>query len=211
MGIRIAIAIALLLVCVQLPTQAAIIVEVQDSTVSANGTGFLDVFIRSDNNDLLDVFSITAEITGSVGDGTLSFSSSQTDIRTESNYVFLGDSGGYSTTVTSSTEMNANDGTASLNGVALSSTYLVARLNFEHNETGSSVGDSYSVTLIGVGTDPFSDKTWFADTGYAGIAIDTVNSDFVGTVTVTSAVPEPAMFSVLGVVGCLAFRKRRRR
>ena len=185
--------------------RADVIVEVQDATVSPNGTGYIDILISGTASDNLDSFQISASITGSVANGSLIFSAAQPDISAEADYVFLGDSGGYSGTQGSpTTDVSALDGTASFLGVTLTGTKkLVARFAFEHTETGVSVGDTYTVTLTGVGTDPLNDSTWFADSSITGLTIDLGASDLSGTITVASAVPEPGPLVLLGLSVCV--------
>ncbi len=217
MGLRILCAIALICSLCIANAKAGIIVEVGDASISAGGTGYVDVLVSSDGSDVLDSFSILAEISGSASNGSLIFDSTTIDVVGESNYVFSSDpsSGGQIIFVDAdppafSTQVSVSDSTETFSGVTLnSSTKLLARLALSHSTVTASaaVGDTFTITLIN--TTGSSIDTQFFDIGGSPIAISTNN---VGTVTITAAaVPEPSSFLVLLTLGTAVGIRRGRR
>ena len=183
--------------------QGGIIVSVGDATVGAGGTAFVDVLISSDGSDPLQSFGFDFRITG--GPGRLEFVNPQPDPQlTDGTYVFAGDSfaqinsfavGAVSTTSVPNDSFVGGDSTDSFADVTLTSSRLLARLQVTAaTALPPSVGDTFSVTF-----DDTSSNTFFFDSSFTPLTINSGLSDFTGTVTVTSAatiVPEPSSFLI---------------
>lgn len=196
-----------------------IIVSYTGGTVTAGGSGILNVWVSSDADPLtpdnLDSFSglfRIAPIGMAVADG-LQFIDPQGDSQLgDVNYVFNLDSlgedfggplGNVTTLVNTNNTYRAGDGTVLGVGFDLDNTTgtrVLFHLNLD--ATLANPGDQYTVSLI---NDPFTD---FLDSGFAPLII---HSDSYNSFTVT-AVPEPATGVVL-LGGTLAgfWWKRRRR
>jgi hypothetical protein len=223
----------LLCLCAFLSVPAAafgdIIVDVQDASISAGGTGFIDVLISSTGTDNLYLTSYHFEITGSVANGELQFrpNAFQTNVQQSVvapvPYVFSGDtnSGNFfaNRQDPTLTQIIGGDSTLSGTGISLTSTQaLLARLQVEHI-TGTplaAVGDAFTVKLInddnGTPVDFTDDSTYFLDDSLNNLAIDPLSYSGSGTITITSAaVPEPSTFGVLGFASIAFIGKRWRR
>jgi hypothetical protein len=206
-----------------------IIVDVQDASISAGGTGFIDVLISSTGTDNLYLTSYHFEITGSVANGELQFrpNAFQTNVQQSVvapvPYVFSGDtnSGNFfaNRQDPTLTQIIGGDSTLSGTGISLTSTQaLLARLQVEHI-TGTplaAVGDAFTVKLInddnGTPVDFTDDSTYFLDDSLNNLAIDPLSYSGSGTITITSAaVPEPSTFGVLGFASIAFIGKRWRR
>ena len=206
-----------------------IIVDVQNASISAGGTGFIDVLISSDVTDNLFQSAYHFEITGSVANGSLQFRPSvfQTNVQqsvvTPVPYVFAGDTdpGNFFATRQDPTvtQIIGGDNTLSGTGISLTTTQtLLARLQVEHI-TGTplaAVGDTFTVKLInndnGTPGDFTDDSTQFKDDLLNNLTIDPLSYSGSGTITITSAaVPEPSTFAVLGFASIAFIGKRWRR
>jgi hypothetical protein len=219
---------------------AAVIVQVQNATITAGGTGFVDVLISSTGTDNLLLTQFDFRISGNDVNGALQFrntadqSNSEQVVNSPSGYVFLGDTDPANWSANrqvTPTELLGGDFTASFSGVAVDGTQkLLARLEIEH-VTGTPLaadGDSFTLSLWNAdqGTvDPFDDSTFFLDDSFNPLVFDTDStpntlgspSAFLnfGTITVMSdsaVVPEPGTFAIF-TIGGIAFagRKYRRR
>ncbi len=214
--LRILLIFAVFCAAVASSSQAAIIVTVSDATVTPGGTAFVDVFIRSSSTDPLQSFGFEHRITTG-GATRLEFVDPQPDPQlTNPDYVFLGDSfdqinvfpvGAVSTSSVPNDTFVGGDLTDSFADVTLTTTsLLLASLQVTTNTLLPPVlGDTFSVTF-----DDTSFNTFFVDSGFSFLTIDTINSDFTGTVTV---VPEPSslLLALLGLFGGIAWVGRRRR
>jgi hypothetical protein len=198
---------------------AAIMVSYTGSSISAGGTGVLNVWVSSsaapgtpDNLDSFSALFRIAPVGGAVADG-LQFSDPQGDSQLgDGDYVFNLDSlgedfggplGNVTTLVNTNDTYRAGDGTVLGTGFNLddtTGTRLLFRLNLD--AMLADLGDQYTVSLI---EDPFTD---FVDSSFASLMI---HSDSYNAFTIT-AVPEPSTGAVL-LGGSLAgfWWKRRRR
>ena len=210
--------IAVVAVC-SLQANADIIVSVQDATVAAGGTGFVDVLISSDNNDALSLAGYEFQITGSNLFGDLTFrpdwdagdpSNTANQSNSEQNqpdYVFAGDTdlAIFSAVVSPTATLIGGDFTMSGNDSnPLTTNYLLARLELLHTTPNAAlaVGSTFTVSLLD--NSPF---TSFENSG--GPLMFSSN---VGTVTVTAAaVPEPSSCIALAALGGAYFLRRRMR
>ena len=224
---------ALLCLCVLLPVPAPalgdIIVDVQNASISAGGTGFVDVLISSTGTDNLFLTGYHFEITGSVANGALQFrpnafqTNAQQSVVAPVPYVFAGDtdSGNFfaNRQDPTLTQIIGGDNTLSGTGISLTSTQaLLARLQVEH-VTGTplaAVGDTFTVKLInddnGTPVDFTDDSTQFLNDTLNNLTIDPLSYFGSGTITIASAaVPEPSTFAVLAIASAAVIGKRLRR
>lgn len=212
-----------------LPAVGDIIVEIQDTSIAAGGTGFIDVLISSTGTDNLFLTSYHFEITGSIANGDLQFrpdafqTNVQQSVVAPIPYVFAGDTDAGNFFATRQdpvlTQIIGSDSTSSGTGISLTSTQaLLARLQVEHI-TGTplaAVGDTFTVTLInndnGTPVDFTDDSTQFLDDNFDNLTIDALSYSGSGTITITSAaVPEPSTFAVLGFATITIVSRRWRR
>jgi hypothetical protein len=201
------------------PLSAAIIVEVQDAFLVADGVGHVDVMISSDGTE--DLFSAGYEFTisGDATDGDLFFRSTQLsteiDVPGPNGYVFGNvPTGNFNATPDFTfLTMGGGDFLNALPAVSLTGTQrLLARLEIEHSSTGSpldAVGNTFKIGLIDNGFTEFHSD----DTGtLSSIDPDSFAPGNFGTVTITSAaVPEPGTFGVLAVAAASVLGRRLRR
>jgi len=199
-----------------IPTHAGVIVAVQNASLAAGGSGFVDVVISSDATDNLDAFGYDFQIldvgspVGSLRFERISGATQSNSEVTDSSYVFFGDSDGFDSFPNNGPAFNrvqGGDFTASLLGTNLPATnLLLARLELYHDlPTGvppaSAAGDLFTISLL-----PGID-TFFWDS--AGDDLVLANS-FSGTVTI-AAVPEPSSLALLGtILGFFAVKRCRR-
>lgn len=199
---------------------AAIMVSYTGSSISAGGTGVLNVWVSSDADsgtpDNLDSFSALfriAPVGGAVADG-LQFVDPQAETQLgDSSYVFNMDSlgedfGGPLGNV--STSVNANDTYLGGDGTVLGAGFdldnatgegLLFRLNLD--ATLALAGDHFTVSLI---NDPSTD---FLDAGFNPLII---HPDSYNALTIT-AVPEPSTGIILlgGTLARFWWKRRNRR
>lgn len=174
---------------------AGIIVDIQDATISAGGTGFVDVLISSTGTDDLVNFQVELQLSAPTVTGSLRFNAVQSDSETTAqspldyDYVFLGDSINFFAVRQNPDEQRVVAGdSASSNRLIGGTQLLLARLELEHFAFSPlAVGETFTVSLLPAGT-------YFEDE-LGPLTLDSFNS---GTITVTSAaVPEPASATVL--------------
>lgn len=150
---------ALLFVLAAAPlADAALIVTVGSTNLAPNGTGSVDVFVRSTGGDTLDLASLTFRITPvsyPPGSSLVSFANPQSDSHlTSLGYLFAGDSAAaffgppassvFTTTLADDTYVGG-DGTLSGLGVPVPTTdTLLARLDLVAGPGGAS---SFLITL----------------------------------------------------------------
>lgn len=187
------------LVALCAPVRSDIIVDVQDATIAANGSGFVDVLISSDGTltDLIESFGFEFQISAPTVNGALRFSAVQSNSETiatapDYDYVFLGDSTNFSAIRQDPDEQRLVGGDAgSANAVIAGGPFLMARLEIEHL-TGTplaAVGETFTISLVPGGNTDFFDEN--LDSLTQGIHSS-------GIVTITSAaVPEPGTLGVL--------------
>lgn len=193
-----------------------VIVEVQDVTLAAGGSGFVDVLISSNATgtaDVVDSFFLSLVITdpnSHAVNGALEFDieANQPDISTDASYVLFGDSSSY--TVDRDTDvdpltLSVDDYSVSGTGTVLSATKkLLARVAITHTLIGAASnawGNSFTI-----GADSFTE---FYDVGGNSLTISG-SSTLSGTVYI--AAPEPSSLLLLGA-GAMGFvyRIRQRR
>ncbi|MDB4679214.1 PEP-CTERM sorting domain-containing protein [Rhodopirellula sp.] len=212
MAVRNLLALLLLSMCSVPASMAGVIVQVGDASISAGGSGFVDILISSDSGDNLDSFSLLANITGDPTNGSLGFDTdaNQPDISLDASYVFFGNTGGYFADAEGDFDtltFNAGDSSSDFNGVTLSGTpKLLVRVAIIHTTASpiAAVGDTFTISVAG------SPDTVFADSSFNSLTVSTNSS---GTVQIVSAtVPEPGTFSMLCIAGlgmCSRCRQRR--
>lgn len=191
------------------PVQSALIIEVQDAQLSAGGTGFVDIYVRSTNSDLINIFNLELSITGFHPSGALHFSSVQSSTvqqATNPDYIFLNatdvNNFGYARQDPDLTILIGGDQRTGGTDTTLTSTnLLLARLAIEHQTpTPLSSSGVYQLSVVNAGSF-FADSSFnFAD----------IQSSTPGTITIT-AVPEPSSFAVLGAFAVIGMRSWRRR
>ena len=219
---------------------AGVIIQVQNATITAGGTGFVDVLISSTGTDNLLLAQFDFRISGNAANGALQFRSTADQSKSEQlvnspfAYVFLGDTDSanwFANQQATPTELLGGDFTVSTTGVTLDGTQkLLARLEIEHISGSplAAVGDSFTLSLWNAdqgNADPIDDSTLFLDDMFNPLMFDidsTPNTlgappafQNFGTITVTSiasaTVPEPQhSFAILAIVG-IAFARRKYR
>lgn len=204
---------------------AAVIVQIGSTVLSPGGTGWVDVMISSDANDLLSEFDFVFLISPEPAvTSHLYFSPTQSDAQlTEPDYVFgPAESGKYQLSlavgsVTQSFSENdtykGSDFTLGDNAALSGTPLLLARLNLTHiapPDPSAAGGDKFRIDLVA--SDPIDGfvKSAFDDADFEPLLF----SSQPGYVTIadTAAVPEPGtlgMFLFSGV-GLLWTRRRRR-
>jgi len=206
MNIRVLLFVVLISACNILSSMGGVIVSVQDANISPNGTSYVDVLISSDSSDNLDSFSFRLNI-ADVGSpaGTLKFDSDANqltvDPSSDTNYVFFGDSGGYSANNDDpgftflgnpTTAIDVLDLTSSNAGVTLDTdTKLLARVALIHTtaSSGASISDSYQVSVSGA--------SYLENDGVTSLSVSSTSS---GTITVVQSVPEPSSCFIVAVL-----------
>lgn len=193
------------------PLSAAIIVDVQNASIAAGGTGFVDVLISSTGAIDLASFGYEFQISAPTVNGALRFSAVQSASETTAaapdyDYVFLGDSINFSAVRQDPDEQRLVGGDAASANVSITGTQLLmARLEIEHI-TGTplaAVGDTFAVSLL-----PGPNTEFFDENG------DSVSlfSSSSGIVTITSAaVPEPGSAGLLMLISAVVAWRRRRK
>ncbi len=201
---------------------AAIIVNVQDKTITAGSTSnFVDVFIRSsDGTDTLDFANYDFAISLVSGSSTLQFSGTQNALQTGlPNYVFAGDAGPVTEVTLNNSQYAANAGTISFNGVSLTTspnTALLARLEIDSVlgllTPAQANGNQFRISLVNSGNTLFLDENG-ATLGIDPSSFSLANSGLI-TIQSSAAVPEPSTFAViamtLGGLGVLRRRKNQK-
>jgi len=204
--------------CVQ--ANAAIIVSVGSATIAAGGTGYVDVRISSNNNDVLSLVGYQFQITGSNLNGDLTFrpdwnsgepinpANQSNSEQNQPDYVLGTDTdpgpGYFTATLLSPTSLIGGDSTFS--GADTSpltpGDFLLARLELMHTTPNAAlaVGSTFQVSLV---NDPFF-TGFYNNAGLAAFPDPiplSLASFSPGNITVTSAaVPEPSSFAILGLV-----------
>lgn len=197
------------LVALCAPVRSDIIVDVQDATIAANGSGFVDVLISSNGTDDLASVGYLFEITGSSANGELRFRPTPEQTNSEQNvdspykYIFYDDKdpGNFFATAQTDTLYEGSDATQSGNNLPLTAVQrLLVRLELVHVSPTpeAAVLDTFTISFFNNdnGTPQLDDDlAQFLDEGGNNIAIASSTS---GIVTITSAaVPEPGTLGVL--------------
>lgn len=183
------------LLCLALatPAQADLIITGENATVTPGGVGTVDFMISSTNSDTIDSFNLQLQITTTSGNSVLQFtpSASQPDFSINSNYVFLGTSGGpplwSNPTETATTNDTIAGGDFSSSDITITSSYLLAQVQFQA-DAGASLGDTFAISLV----------TSAAFTNFNDGNTSIAYTSSAATVTVT---PEPATLALAGVAG----------
>lgn len=198
------------------PLSAAIMVQVQNATITTGGTGFVDVLIESTGSDNLASFGLEFQISAPTINGALRFSAVQSSSETTAqappdvaDYVFLGDSINFSAVRQDPNEQGLVGGDDASANVPINGTQrLLARLELEHITATplSAIGDTFTISLLNTGS------TYFADELLTPLSVDPFSFNSFGTVTITSAaaVPEPgtALFLVASSALGLFWQRR---
>jgi len=189
-----------------------VIVEVQDVTLQAGGSGFVDVLISSDAADAVESFFLSLVITdpnSHAVNGALEFDieANQPDISTDASYVLFGDSSSYTVDRddVDPLTLTVDDFSVSGTGTVLSATKkLLARVAITHTLVGAASnawGNSFTI-----GDDSLTE--FFDDLGNSL----TISGSSTLSGTVYIATPEPSSLLLLGA-GAMGFvyRIRQRR
>jgi len=206
--------LSLITVGLVVPVRADLIISVESANVASGGTGTVDVFVTSTNNDSLGVTSLQFDISRISGASTLQFTNPQSNsFLGQSNYVFTGNSfdsinsvsffGSPTTTVTPNDTLLGGDNTNDFTNVTLTSgqPYLLAALTVQ-SQTGAAVGDQFQISL-----DPSSS---FLLSDFSPTAPYTSDP---GTITISPpsvATPEPGTLTLLISGGGVLLLCRRR-
>ncbi|MFO1001949.1 MAG: hypothetical protein U0936_16560 [Planctomycetaceae bacterium] len=225
----------IILVAMTASGMAEIIVEVQNASIAAGGTGFVDVWISSTSSDDLYSsgyeFEITATGPNGISNGSLQFRADIDQSNSEQvdagppDYVFFGDTdpGNFSATRQDpdTTRIVGGDIKSTAINATLDTTQrLLARLEIEHL-TGTplaAVNDTFSIMLKNSLFTEFQSVNNqgtvgdLSDDTYASLTIDAVSYANVGTITITSAaVPEPGSCVALSIASAAVVACQRRR
>ncbi len=207
----------LLLTALSSQARAAIVVTIQDATIAAGGSGFVDVLISSNTSLNLDVAAYDFEIT-LVGTpariSTLQFTTPQVTEVGFADYVFAGDAAPIDVFTLNNSRFVAIAATESFNGVSLTATTrLLARLELESvlgpgGTPALANGEQFQISLVDSG------DTFFGD--FEGNRLDVVPSSFASSGLITiqdiTAVPEPSSLALCALgAAAMGWRIGRRR
>ena len=204
--------------------RADLVITGGTATVAAGGTGSVDFTISSTTGtDTLSSFNVQLQIGVLSGGSLLQFTSppsGQPDPYTRSNYVFAGNSFGFTNGLpfwaTPSSTVTLNDtitgGDSTNNGavtISQTPTSLLMAVQFQA-AAGAAAGDSFSISLVpssGTG----SSQTFFNNLGPT--PLNYTSTAAVVTLTAPSSTPEPSSFALTGLasLGFMLYRRRNRR
>lgn len=224
----------IILMAMTAPVTADIIVQVQNASIAAGGTGFVDVWISSTSSDDLYSsgfeFEITATGPNGISNGSLQFRADIDQSNSEQvdagppDYVFFGDTdpGNFSATRQDPDTTRIVGGdikSTAINATIDTTQRLLARLEIEHL-TGTplaAVNDTFSIMLKNSLFTEFQSVNNqgtigdLSDDTNTSLIIDAVSYANVGTITITSAaVPEPGTFALMGLVAAGGLYRRLR-
>lgn len=189
-----------------------LIVEVQNTVITAGGTGTVEVLISSTLLDVVDGFRYKFQIADQLGTslGNLRFSDPQLmEEVSDTNYIHASNSGGAFSTASNAPdfdELRGGDFTNDFLGNAVgTSPKLLVRMDIEHEVSGlanSAVGDQFRIELIQDG------DTFFNNILLSNLSIESASA---GLVTFSpAAVPEPTAVAILSLGGLMLLARRRR-
>ncbi|MFO0999028.1 MAG: PEP-CTERM sorting domain-containing protein [Planctomycetaceae bacterium] len=219
------IRVSLIAICLLVgsqPAKADVIIDVQDASITTNGTGFVDVLISSTGTDLLTTTSFEFNIGGTpAANGFLEFQLESDDANySPPGYVFGAATGNYFDSLLPADSMFGIDNyQAGFTSVTLSgTTQTLVRLLLKHTAIGDpndSVGKMFTVSLNTGGATDFS--FWDdmgtpspLDDGPTSLNISPLSSS--GTITIASAaVPEPGTVAFLALLSTTYVARRFRR
>ena len=188
-----------------------LILSVEDLTLPAGGTGFVDVTIKSDGVDALNLFTFEVQILPfGAPQGLLEFTSPQPDPQlADLNYVLFGNSikslgipvGNVGQTVSPNDTFAGEDFTVDLSDVGVEATErLLLRLQVTASAAAAPLaGDQFSIVL--------TDLLFLSSDGSL---VPFESTPGTVTVAAAAAVPEPASISLLclGALGLVVKRRR---
>ncbi len=202
----------LLLVLSAVRADAAIMVSVQNATITANGSGFVDVLISSTPDVQLGLTNFEFEITDPLnGTGSLEFIPS-TDF-SPPNYVFGAATGNYFQSVTNSgVNITGGDifGSGETNVPLTAASMTLVRLNVQHSTSTplAAVGSTFHVRLVNslltdfLSVDNNGTLGDNSDDTLTSLSIAPLSFTNLGTVTISAAaVPEPGTIGVMAILG----------
>jgi len=186
--------------------RAGVIITLDDVTVAPGGTGTMDIAVTSDSvpGDTLSLFSLTLQITQMPGTTSFLTFTGGVDPYDNPNYVFSGESFNVNsgspfwslpyTTIYTYDSISGGDAANPLGAfVIIPSTVgepnsLLATVQFQ--ALGTSPGDQFQISVVSLGTE-FDDQN--------GNPLNYTSTP--GTVTITSAVPEPSSLTLVALSG----------
>jgi len=206
-------------VCTAAHCRADLIIDVQDATLTSGSLGFVDVFIRSDGTDLLNLASYVFQIQKISGDGALQFQASSgapspsqsNSEQSLNNYVFfpVASSANYGVNRLDPDLTRAAGGDFITPNVMLNGTdRLLVRLELQHITPTPLF--SFSEFRVFFANDLANEF----ENSFNRVGINAASFSNFGTITVApTAVPEPSsmLLMSLGLVGTAAWRRRRKR
>ena len=189
-------------------------VDILDTNIAVGNTGFVDVMISGDPADIVQSHQIELSITP-VGGATssLQFRDPQTsDFRALANFLYSGDSTtgpGISGQVLGNSNYFDFDAGLTTGVAPGTGGRLLARVNLQHAFAGSpslAIGNQFTVNAVFGGLN----GTEFFDDTFANFGVTSADVS-AGTVTVTSAIPEPGSMMLFGLGATAVFVRRIRK
>lgn len=212
-------------VATMVPCEAAIVLDIRDTTIRAGGVGAIEIYARSTDEDRILAASYRIRITpiDDIG-GDMEFlpgSNSSLDLRqrpdehNDPSYLFFGRADGstYSAIRQVDTQqLVGSDSTSDFGDVVLTTAErLLARVELQHTTSPLSPSSGrYQVSII---EDPA--QTSFVDINFNTLTIDPTSYDLTNSPSFGSgivrvvAIPEPASLVALAVFGGLVTGHRR--
>lgn len=231
-----ALLLAFALTLAAAPAHAGFLITYSDNfALSSGSSGTLDVYIQSDDPAAtfnLAAFGAEFRITAAPGSSgpPLPFFGSQPDASSAPNYVFSGDSGGYSSSVSTSVTPNdtalVGDLTADFANVAVGAKKLLAQLAIVAPNHPPLTNASFSIDLVPSSGTSEDFYNGLSSTGFLDDQIDaqfnlqfnpiaftstSASVTILGDVPSGSVVPEPSTLTLLSLslVGLAVGRRRK--
>lgn len=189
---------------------ADVVIEIRDTSITAGGEGFVDVWLTTDTDVLISGLDFEFDITSSLTNkGTLTFKSpADTSYVNDPDYL-LGNTGLLVLNPSGLSLTGSDLGLANVSLLATSAGALLARLHVLHELPSG-------VTAADAAADQFTLAAVFGAPGFQilddniqAITINTAASQS-GTLTMLSSVPEPGLTVAVVLATAMLIQQRRR-